>query len=492
MMLCLGGMAAAAGKIVYPWNAVTSIVRAGEPFEVWFDAESGQGVDSVVLRGPYNSVTIPSEAVSIASGSWEYDPISQNSYNTHIEVTVPPDTPADRYDLILNTDQGKVVSISAVRVVSTYKTNYKILHISDNHMAQRVNPEGLIEAKHTAIVDMANIINPDFVFVTGDVLYWHPDPLRWQKRLDRFYLGNESHGWKGMHDFNAATFVIAGNHDYKEGAEPRDCCFDSKSEFWNNYHGLQYHTFTYGNSRFILLNNGWHRYDWSWQADRAVNWLSEEGSGGNLRIAVAHHPRPDQMHAFARENDLGLFLVGHYHHQGDKNPHKLGDKLRMYYALSIREYLEFNLLLVDDSTGSYTALGYVNTNDATDGYGLSTGSNQVLENNSERNNPDASVWVYNLTLDYAYDNDGSVSSNTATLVNKFDYTIPDARVRFVMPKGSVYNISKGTVKQSFDGDSFHIVDVSIDVDANSTATIDITPSEVSDTLAGACVFGTNS
>ena len=47
------------GKIIYPWNATTAIVKAGEDFEIWFDADDDQTVTSVVLRGPYNTVSIP-------------------------------------------------------------------------------------------------------------------------------------------------------------------------------------------------------------------------------------------------------------------------------------------------------------------------------------------------------------------------------------------------------------------------------------------------
>ncbi len=31
-----------AGKIVYPWRATTSIVKSGENFEVWLNADAGQ------------------------------------------------------------------------------------------------------------------------------------------------------------------------------------------------------------------------------------------------------------------------------------------------------------------------------------------------------------------------------------------------------------------------------------------------------------------
>ncbi len=466
-----------AGSIIYPYNATTAIVKPGQSFDVWFNSKPGQVVSSVVLKGPYNTALIPSESITTVSGSWEYDPVSENTYNTKIKVRVPQEIPEDRYDLILNTSGGEVISRSAVKVIREYKTNYKIFLIADSHYGQR-GTEVMVPNKHTAFVEMANIINPDIVVNAGDVVYYHSDPSQLKERMDLFYQGNEAEGLKGMHDFNAATFVIAGNHDYPEGGIdglPREGYNDLKSDYWNRWHGLQYHFFRYGNSRFMIFNNGWLGYDWHWQRDRAANWLNGEGSNGNLNVALAHISRTEYMDSFASENDIGLYLLGHNHHLGDRNPYMIDERQVMYYIRSVREYMEFMLFRVDDSKGTFMPVGYTNTDPDTDGYGLSTANNRVLENDEERTNPDMSVWIYNLTLDYEHDNNGSSSYNTATLINKFDYAISDARVRFIMPQGAVYRVSQGSVYQAFDGDKYHVVDVDIHLNASSKTVVKIAP-----------------
>ncbi|MEX2370773.1 MAG: metallophosphoesterase [Bacteroidales bacterium] len=465
------------GKIVYPWNSTTAIVKAGEPFDVWFIAKPSQKVYSAVLNGPYNTVHIDSGSITTLAGSWQYDPVSENRYNRQISVTVPPDTPEERYDLILNTSEGEAISCRSVKVIREYKTNYKIFLISDSHYGQR-GTEVMVPNKHTAFVEIANIINPDIVVNGGDVVYYRSDSSLLQERMDKFYQGNEAEGLKGMYDFNAATFVVAGNHDYQEGGIdglPKQGYNDLKSDYWNRYHGLQYHFFKYGNSRFMILNNGWLGYDWQWQTDLAANWLNGKGSNGKLRVAIAHISRTESMDSMAHDNDIGLYLLGHNHHLGDRNPYMLDDRLVMYYVRAVREYLEFMLFQVDDSNGTFVPLGYTNTNAETDGYGLSTANNRGLENDGERNNPDRSVWKYKLTLDYKHGNNGNFSNNTATLVNKFDYTIRDARVRFIMPKGVSYKVSEGNIYQAFDGNDYHIVDVDIDLAADNTTIVGITP-----------------
>jgi hypothetical protein len=64
------------GNIVYPWRSTTAIVKSGETFEVWFNADAGQSVNSVKLKGPFNEVNA---TMSIVKGNWIYDPLSGNT-----------------------------------------------------------------------------------------------------------------------------------------------------------------------------------------------------------------------------------------------------------------------------------------------------------------------------------------------------------------------------------------------------------------------------
>lgn len=133
LLLISYSITALCGNIVYPWRATTAILKSGESFEVWFNADAGQTVNSIQLNGPYNTV---STTINIISGNWVYDPMSGNFYNNKITVILPKDTPADRYDLVLNTSTGTVTSPGGVKVVKEYKDEYYIMHISDGHLFQ--------------------------------------------------------------------------------------------------------------------------------------------------------------------------------------------------------------------------------------------------------------------------------------------------------------------------------------------------------------------
>ncbi len=446
------------GKIIYPWNATTAIVKTGESFTVLFDADPDQTTESVVLQGPYNSVSIPS--FTSETGSWIYDDSSGYTYNTRISVTVPPHTPAECYDLVLKTSDGEEVSLSAVWVIREYKSEYTIFHISDTHLCDESyrQPDGVPArlALLSALVDMANIIGPELVFMTGDNVNsrsWDEDNADYlttwpstQERVDFYYKGSHENGYRGVYDFNAAAFSCNGNHDYYEREDHGD--EKNKFAFWNTYHGLRTHHFVYGDSRFMAFCDAFDE-DNNAEAIRHTSWLDEVGPG-NLRVIYKHFfniiPEP-----WATEQNVQLGFCGHNHHKGGGNPFTTGPT-DMYIA-NFTEYTTFNLFRVD-STGNYT-----------------------VENNLvaiENPGDDPSLFRPNLTLEYAKANDGTFTNNTAILVNKFDVEFPEARVRFVMPKGN-YSVSKGRVEQVIENDEVSVFDLRLTIEGKSTTSVEIVP-----------------
>ena len=435
------------GKIVYPWRATTAIVKAGESFEVWFNADEGEKIGSVILLGPYNTV---STKYKIDIGRWVYDLTSQNTFNTKITVKVPLTCPADRYDIVLSTSLGQETSLSGVKVIKEYKSSYYIVHFSDIHAFQKGNETVL--NRISTIVDIANIINPELVFNTGDNLY-RPN----EKRMNELFAGDSKTGNKGLNQLSAATFTVAGNHDYDFDNLHEEGFYKEKADGWNKWWGLQTYTFKYGDGRFLAINNGWQGFNPAPQFAAIGNWLKKEGVG-NLRVGLAHI-RSKEMNAFDSIINLGLVLIGHNHHIANQNPSPLHEKPIQYIVNSVREHPEFNLYKVDSKTGKYTAVGNP------------TAQVVYLENPEDINTP--ALYKPKLSLSFLKANDGSSSSNTATFINKFDFPIEAARVRFVMPIGNVYSVSKGKIDQSFNGTSVQVVDVSVNLEANTTTVVEI-------------------
>lgn len=435
------------GNIIYPWRATTAIAKAGEQFEVWFDADQGQTISSVQLVGPYNTVDANFKLKKV---NRVYDAISENTYNTLITVKVPRDCPADRYDIVLNTLGGTVSSPAGVKVVKDYKSDYYILHFSDAHAFQK-GTETVLH-RLSAIIDIANVIDPEMAFNTGDNLYRPTDD-----RMKQLFGGNKELGTKGLNSLNAAIFTVAGNHDIDFDNLPEEGFYKEKADWWNKWWGLQSYFFSYGKGRFMVINNGWHGFKPTKQVEAIGQWLHQVGKG-NLRVG-AMHIRNKELNTFDSIANPGLILIGHNHHIASQNPSLLNNKPIQYIVNSVRDNMEFNLYKVDEKTGSYQPVG------------SSTAQVVYVENPEDSKSPE--LYKPKLTLTYANANDGSHATNTATIVNTFDFPIEQAKVRFVMPKGKKYTVSKGVVNQVFDGRYFHVVDLNINIEAKSTTQIKI-------------------
>ena len=105
-----------------------------------------------------------------------------------------------------------------------------------------------------------------------------------------------------------------------------------KAEFWNAYHGLQYHHFKFGDARCMIVNTGWNGFDWNYQLKDHASWLDEEGTG-NLRVAAYHKSEMGIMGEWAGQIDLGLAVIGHNHHLAFDNPYELGGRRFLYVRI---------------------------------------------------------------------------------------------------------------------------------------------------------------
>lgn len=455
------------GNIVYPWRATTAIVKSGESFEVWFNANAGQTVNSIVLKGPYLPINV--SIVNIESHSWVYDQWSGNTFNQKITVSVPEEAPADRYDLILKTSEGDEISLAAVKVIKEYKDSYYILHISDPHRWQGAyDTPNIILREISTIIDIANIIDPELMVETGDGHYPNTNNMtvtgeRIEQYLDGFLL-NGTTPVNGLNDAYAPVFMVPGNHDTPMKNYKLEPDLKTPASYWNTYYGLQSYSFSYGETRFIGVNNSWFpdskgTPNYTHQVDDAIQWLSEVGAG-NFRVGLCHVPQESIPSFYDPLKNAGmpldLMLCGHVH-STTHSPYTIDNRAIVYTTRTCRDgnaRAPFNLYKVDAITGSYEPVGSIN------------GAHQGLETAKDYTS-------CKLTLSYRALNDGNFSDNAAKIVNKFDFPVSGARIRFVMPKGSPYYVTKGRITQEFDGTDHHIVDVAIDLEANSTRTVEI-------------------
>ena len=463
-------------KIVYPWRSTTAIVKAGETFEVWFNADAGQTLNEVSLRGPFNNANVT--ITDTKTDTWVYDQWSGNTCNRKYTISVPTNTPADRYDLILKTSTGDEISLAAVKVIKEYKSNYYILHFSDVHRWQGTyDTPNIILREVSTIVDIANIIDPEMIIETGDNHYQNTtNEASSLARIEQYMNGHTgTSGWvNGMNNFFAPVFTVPGNHDTPnknfelEPGYPNPGYEKNAAIIQNKFYGLQAFNFSYGSTRFMGVNNSWtpdtgggatgYVANYQWQLDAANTWLNSAGTG-TFRVGFFHVPQesiPPVYNAFKNAgNPLGLMLAGHVH-SITNSPFTYDSRL-CYTTLSCRDGSKsapFNLYKVDDVAGTYETVGNAQS------------AHQGLETAKNYNTP-------KLKLTYANANDGTSETNVATIVNKFNFPIAGARVRFVVPKGGPYYVTNATIKQEFDGTNFHIIDATYNLPATSTTVVNL-------------------
>lgn len=462
---------AVAGKIIYPWRATTAIVKAGETVEVWHSADANQTLNSVLLKGPYNEVQ--AGIVNIQTDTWVYDQWSGNTCNRKYTISVPANAPTDRYDLILKTSTGDEISLAAVKVIKEYKNSFYVFHISDAHRWQGSYDTNKILKMVATTIGIANIINPEMVIETGDNHYPNTNNVSSTRQRITDYMNGFTSGTEfiqGMNHFAAPVFTVPGNHDTPQKNYELEPDLKTPAAFFNEHYGLMAHNFSYGNARFIGLNNAWFPDgsngvpNFSHQTDEAKDWLNQVGKG-TFRIGYCHVMTPTPLKAFydplfKAGAPLNFIMAGHCHWAG--NTHSIRDYPNVkitHTAYPLRELhrkAAFNLYKVDLTTNKYTAVG--DSIGAHDGLAVADDFTSVK-----------------LKLTYSKPNDGSNADNSATVVNKYNFAIDDARVRFVVPKGSEYYLRNATITQQFDGTDFHVIDATYDLEANSTFVVSVHP-----------------
>ena len=442
--------------IVYPWRSSSAIRTPGETLAVLYDGNDLEEMQDLELIGPYSHVKL--DILDWQYGSFVYDEIShdpntpiattsnlQAATNWKIITRIPEGTTRDLYDLRLTTSLATTTSPRSVQVIKEYKTQYTFVHITDTHVGREFYDGYGNELQYLEkIIEVVNIIAPEFVLCTGDCImnYSNPDhnetfPLA-DELWSNFYEGAQGHA--GIKSFDVPTFVSPGNHDYRL---PRETAISQ----WHRYCGLRQQGFRYGDGAYILLDDYLGGYseldDWpTLQTDWAGSWLNTLGDYSFLVLGI-HDPASLPL-GFCNTYGVNLALCGHEHKNMTRRSGTTPTQLAMTGSASyfnsdsrFRDVGWFRIMTVD-------------------------GNSVTTEQPVQYGNP--STGEMNFTLEYANSNNGSACENTATIANGFEMNVPECRIRFVMAPGE-YTIDNGTIEQAFHQETVSIYDVRVDAPA---------------------------
>ncbi|MDR1864800.1 MAG: metallophosphoesterase [Bacteroidales bacterium] len=478
----LGCSPVAAGRIVYPWRACPAVVLTGQHMEILYDSMHDLPVDSVILEGPFNRVALFIDTVS--TGKFEYDPMTHSATNSRIKVKIPENTPEELYDLMVKSAGETGLSEKSVNVLKAYRNPHCFIHISDPHISRQwVGTADNGYAKELELLDrfieVANIIHPDYVIVTGDLIHdytrMNADSIGWggtvisgseqhplaEEKYKNYFEG--THGFSGIYGLNAPVFSLPGNHDFY-GLEKDD--HHGKVAQWNQLMGKRVYGFSYADTRIIVADDYLgdpvtdipDKAPMSGLQGAVLEHFFDVFGHGKVRIMAQH--RPDRIDtAFINRHHINILLNGHSH-----TPRQ--SYVGTTPTLSIRP----GTVCRSGEIAQWTkTLGFFRIF-RVDG---DTFHHSPPLRFCENPTAPCNELIMNLTLVFTNANTGQSTENEAVITNNFAVDLPACRVRFVMARGK-YRVFGGTVRQVMETERCSVIDVDMDVNARSVQRVRIT------------------
>lgn len=165
----------------------------------------------------------------------------------------------------------------------------KIVHITDLHYGNTTNNSDLKK-----IVDKVNLIKPDIIVFTGDLL---------DKELNNEELGEFKSTLNNMKS-NIKKYAVNGNHDENFSEILKETGF---TDLNNNYDSL------YNSNNSVILFSGINTNDDINDAIKNINnFLSDEQDTNNIIYKIMLMHEPDKILDFDY-NNYDLILAGHSH-----------------------------------------------------------------------------------------------------------------------------------------------------------------------------------
>jgi hypothetical protein len=446
------------------WRPLVNLPAIHTPAEtllVIANAPSGASGWAASLR--HGTIALP-----LAAASLGYDGVYQR---WNLRFLLPGEAPDLLYDLIVaRTGAAPDTARHAVRLLPARKTSWYFLQVSDTHLVTHLyyyqsgaDTDTSEMADFQAVIDDINVINPEFVVHTGDMI----NEGELEEFLGKFYW---SRSQQKLYELRVPLYLASGNHDIGGWDDTPPPAGTARRNWWR-YFGWPYlddpppgvlehsqnYFFDYGPLRIIALeayNNsgGYDDFEVSTYGSDSftqeqLDWLDATiaATPAGMKKAVFYH-YDFQGQVGNQIADLGLdaALWGHFHSVPEGNlttpPYNLG------------------LQSVCDAKRKYRLVRVAPDGTLTPRPMLAAGSTGQ-----------------NLRLTFDSANDGTNSTVTATIVNNLNEAFEHALVRFVVPDGSSYQASAGTIVRQYSEGGVRHVHVNLPIAALSTVATTLSP-----------------
>lgn len=442
--------------ITRPIISVPAIVLPGSSFTLEAVApQSTTGWSAALTRddGSYYSLSISSPSYDSGHERW------------FMTATVPLGVPQEMYDISLTASGGIADDVDhCVMVRREIDDDFYVVHITDSHLPTHLYYyESGSESDTTemddlrAVIDDINIMNPDFVIFTGDIV----NEGELEDYLSKRYY---TRAHRLIQELDVPVYLSAGNHDIGgwDDTPPTD---GTARRNWWKFFGWRYqndpapddiytqnYSFDYGGAHFVGLE-AYNNYD-RWRrstygndsfTDLQLDWLDDDlatVAPSTPVIAFYHIDFQDQLNI----SNLGIdcALWGHTHSTS-------GSTSSPPYDLSLAATCD-----------GRRAMRVVHV------------SNGVIDPSEEL---DAGAHGLTMRVSYSPANDGTNTNVTATVINNHAENFEDALIKFRLPADSTpYEVDQGEIIQTRIEGSTAVCYVNIPLLASASRAVSISPS----------------
>ena len=436
-----------------PIQNIPSFVLPGWSLSLWCEAPPATSDWSAALvRGPREVPLELTSAFYDAGVLW-----------WRLTAVVPAGTADGLYDLRMHAGGEDDVSRHAVKVLSAYRTSYDFVQITDTHLPTHAyyyepgsEADSTEMADLSAVIEDVNLINAEFVLVTGDLVN--------EGELEEFLLRRYySKAKRILAEFEVPVFLTAGNHDLGGWSSTPPSDGTARRDWWRFFgwkrladpppgapSRTQDYSFDYGPVHFVALE-AYINYD-GWRSEiygprsftpSQMAWLSADlaaASASATQVLFYHDDFDGEIGLASLGVEMALW--GHVHSDN-------GSLTQMPYNLSTRPTCDgrraYRVVHVDG--GALTPYATL----------------------------DAGAGGEKLRTVFSPANDGTHMSVMAAVVNEHPVRFENALVRFLMPdvEGDI-RVAGGRLVAAEETGGLLLCSVQVDLQPNGAQAVSVT------------------
>ena len=237
--------------IKYPLFTEPEIVYPNAPLRIILDIALNETIIDVKIYDSNNVFSL------------NFDTIVDDINMTIITASLSPNIESGLYSLFVNSTAGSDFSWHSVKILDKIPDQVSIVHITDTHIGIR-GYNATRDLKTT--VQIINMIKPDFVLLTGDMISGDIGPKNVTEITRRYNVALTI-----LSNLTSPLFYVNGNHEDYAGMAT-----------WRKFFGTHYeYSFDYGDIHVTMA----HSF-----GGRNLTWIKEDvESHSNMTRIVGYH-----------------------------------------------------------------------------------------------------------------------------------------------------------------------------------------------------------